>query len=425
MMDVPTDPTSARERWTRLAIAAWAIVGVLVLLAAAGWVLWRVSAVLVPLLIAAVVVLTLRGPVYRLQKRGVSRALGAVILYLVALFAISFAGLFLVPPFVEQAGSFAREFPRYYDAAYEFGQELLKQYKEFAPEWLYAASEEVYLSLGDQVGAATRGMARGALSAGGRLVGGLFNLVLGLVIAFWMLRDLPAIREELLALAGPRRRDEARLIFHEVSFALGGYLRGLAVVSSVTAVLVASGLWIADIPYPVILGLLTGVLNVVPYIGPAVAAVVAAIVAGFDVWWLAFVAAGIIFAAQQITDLFVTPRVMSEQVDLHPVLVILSLLVGGTLFGFWGLVLAIPLAAASKGLFVYYFEKHTSAQISSRDGALFRHGRCAGESAEATEDAGGRLARAKRMTFRRERAERDAGAADTSVEPQDDPQVQQ
>ena len=69
---------------------------------------------------------------------------------------------------------------------------------------------------------------------------------------------------------------------------------------------------------------------------------------------------------------FVTPRVMSDQVDLHPMLVIFSLLVGGTLFGFWGMLFAIPVAATGKALFVYYYERRTQRQLATEDGALFR-----------------------------------------------------
>ena len=72
----------------------------------------------------------------------------------------------------------------------------------------------------------------------------------------------------------------------------------------------------------------------------------------------------IVIAAQQVTDLFITPRVMSEQVDLHPTLVIFSLLVGGTLFGFSGMLFAIPVAATGKGLFVYYYEQRTKRQLA-------------------------------------------------------------
>ena len=83
-------------------------------------------------------------------------------------------------------------------------------------------------------------------------------------------------------------------------------------------------------------------------------------------------AVAICLGAQQITEYFVQPRVMSENVDLHPLLVIFSLLAGSALFGLAGLLLGIPVAAIGKGLFVYYFEKYTDSKLTTEGGALFR-----------------------------------------------------
>ncbi len=80
--------------------------------------------------------------------------------------------------------------------------------------------------------------------------------------------------------------------------------------------------------------------------------------------------------AQNVTDTFITPRVMSDQVDLHPILVIFSLLVGGSLFGIAGMLFAIPVAATGKGLFVYYYEQRTQRQLVTEDGALFKGTGC-------------------------------------------------
>jgi predicted PurR-regulated permease PerM len=135
---------------------------------------------------------------------------------------------------------------------------------------------------------------------------------------------------------------------------------------------VTIGLSVIGVPYSLVIGLLAGVLNVIPWIGPALTAIIAGIAAAF-VSPLHIVGALLVcVGAQQTTEIFIQPRVMSEQVDLHPLVVIFSLLAGGTLFGFAGLVLAIPVAAIGKGLFVYYFEKYTDSKLASEQGALFR-----------------------------------------------------
>jgi len=196
--------------------------------------------------------------------------------------------------------------------------------------------------------------------------------VMSLVVAFWVLKDLPTINREALLLAGPAREEEARVIMQKVSRILNGYVKGQGVLSLSTGIIVTIGLTLLGVPYSLVIGLLAALLNIIPWIGPALTAIIAGIAAAFVSPWHILFAVAVCVGAQQITEIFVQPRVMSDQVDLHPVLVIFSLLVGSTVFGFTGLVLAIPVAAVAKGLFVYYFEKYTDSKLSSEEGALFR-----------------------------------------------------
>jgi predicted PurR-regulated permease PerM len=140
----------------------------------------------------------------------------------------------------------------------------------------------------------------------------------------------------------------------------------------VTGTIATIGLAIIGIPYALVLGVITFIFNFVPYVGPFSAGLIAAMVGLFKGPLYALLAIAVVVVAQNFTDNVITPRVMSEQVDLHPILVIFSLLVGGTLYGIPGLLFAIPVAATMKGLFVYYYEQRTSRQLSSEDGALFR-----------------------------------------------------
>ena len=110
-----------------------------------------------------------------------------------------------------------------------------------------------------------------------------------------------------------------------------------------------------------------------PYFGPVVAAALAGLSGLFGGSpWLALWAVAIVFAVQQFDSLWLYPRIMSKNVDLHPVLVVFSLLTGATLFGLPGMLLAVPVAAICKGLFVYYYERRTQQSLCTEDGVLFR-----------------------------------------------------
>ncbi|MCE5202683.1 MAG: AI-2E family transporter [Coriobacteriales bacterium] len=367
------DAAAREARWRRTAITAWALIGILILVAAAFFALINVAPALVPFGLALVIVYLFRTPVRRLEKRGVPRGWGIGICYVVAIGALVIAGVFIFPPLADQVRQFIDAFPHYYDSAFALWQQVQGQFKTISlPGWVDSALVSIRDSVAKQVMQWSSSLAKQIFSVGGGALSFLLSGFLALVVAFWVLKDIDAIKREVMLLAGPRGREEASVVFAKVSGVLSGYLRGQLIVSTATAVMVATVFSILGVPYALVLGLLAGVLNVIPWFGPMIAEIVSAIVAVFVSPWLALVAVLVILGAQQVTDMFITPRVMSEQVDLHPLLVIFSLLAGNALAGFVGMILAIPVAAIGKGLFVYYFEKWTDSKLSTEQGALFR-----------------------------------------------------
>jgi predicted PurR-regulated permease PerM len=363
----------SRDRWMRVLVITWSLVGIGLLLTAAGWLLGRVSSALVPFMLAIVIVFLFRSPVAALERRGMKRGLAVGLCYLVGFIVLGTIIAFIVPPLVDQVRQFVEAFPSYYERANTMLLDMQNRYQALVlPPWFQDAAANLQDTIARQSAEWSAVLARELFSVGGSAVTLLGTGVVALVVGFWVLKDLPTINEEMLLLAGDRRREEARVITGKVSRILGGYLRGQLMLSTATAIIVTIGLSVFGVPYSLVIGLLAGILNVIPWVGPALTAVIAGISAAFVSPWLILAGVGTSVVAQQITEIFVQPRVMSEQVDLHPLLVILSLLVGGVLFGFAGLVLAIPVAAISKGLFVYYFEKYTDSTLASEEGALFR-----------------------------------------------------
>jgi predicted PurR-regulated permease PerM len=367
------DRSESLERWRHVLTVSWALVGVLVLAVAVMFALVHISSALVPFGLALVLVFLLRTPVAALERRGLKRGAAVAVCYLAILAVLVVAGLFILPPLVDQVRQFLDAFPGYYDRVLDLWEQLQQQYSAVAwPAWLDDALVGIRDELAKQLAAWSANLARALFTVGGGALSFLLNGFLALVVAFWLLKDMEVIKREFVALAGPKRRDEASVVMSKVSTVLSGYLRGQAIVSATTALIVTIGFSVLGVPYALVLGLLAGVLNVIPWFGPLIAEVISAIAAAFVSPWLALGAVLVVVAAQQITDMFITPRVMSEQVDLHPVLVIFSLLTGAALAGIIGMVLAIPVAAIAKGVFVYYFEKWTESSLATKDGALFR-----------------------------------------------------
>ncbi|MHB1451889.1 MAG: AI-2E family transporter [Coriobacteriia bacterium] len=362
-----------RDRWSRVFTATWSLVGIGILLAAAGWVLGKLSTALVPFILAIILVFMFRGPVAALERRGVKRGLAVGICYLVSFVVVGVALGFLIPALVEQVREFVVAFPGYYERASRMFLDLQGKYEALVvPSWLEDALVNLQDTITQQSAEWSSLLAKEIFSVGGSALSALVTTVVSLVVGFWILKDLPAINKEMVLLAGPRRRDEAAIVTATVSRVLGGYLRGMFTISLITGTLVAIGLAIIGVPYSLVIGLLALILNFIPWIGPTLTAVIAGIAAAFVSPLHIVGAVAICLGAQQITEYFVQPRVMSENVDLHPLLVIFSLLAGSALFGLPGLLLGIPVAAIGKGLFVNYFEKYTDSKLTTEGGALFR-----------------------------------------------------
>jgi predicted PurR-regulated permease PerM len=212
-----------------------------------------------------------------------------------------------------------------------------------------------------------------AFAAGGQAVTLVLSTVLALIISFYTLLDLNKMSEEAMKLVPEARREDVRHGFATVARVLGGWMRGAFLDSLIVGTLIAVGLTLLGVPYGVAIGVIAGVLNVVPYLGPVAAAGFAALSGLFTGNpWLALWAVVIVLSVQQFDNLWLNPRIMSSNVDLHPVLVVFSLLTGATLFGVPGMLLAVPVAAICKGLFVYYFERRTSQSLRTSDGVLFK-----------------------------------------------------
>lgn len=377
------------ERWRLTAVTVWAIIGALLLAAVVFWALGRIAGALVPFVIAFVLVFLLNSLVREMTRRRVPRGIAAALAILIALLVIGGA-LNVVGPIVgHQLSALAAAAPQIFQRIDAAATSLQHRYSDIAfPQWVGGFVTAATARLSENAVTVGNDAARMLVSAGGGVATGLVDFVLALVIAFWALRDLPKLRAEVIALAGPRFEEDAEHLIRTVTRVVGGYLRGQTIASLVTGTLTGIGLSIVGVPYAIVIGAVGVIFNFVPYVGPFATGVIAGLVGLFVGPLTAALAVVVVIVAQNVTDTLIAPRVMSEQVDLHPTLVIFSLLVGGSLYGIPGMLFAIPVAATGKGLFVYYFERRTRRQLSTTDGALFRGTSSAHRPAECDEIEG-------------------------------------
>lgn len=177
------------------------------------------------------------------------------------------------------------------------------------------------------------------------------SLILVPILTYFILKDYKSLRNNLMNWLPNRNFELGWIIYYRVTCQLQAYIRGVMKQSLIMAIVSSLGFYLVGLDIPILVGTLTGLLNLIPYIGPLISMLLATLVASamtpFDPS-IIYLSISVIFVAQAIDNFLVIPSVIANAVDLHPVLVILGVLIFGNLFGTIGVILAIPALATAK-----------------------------------------------------------------------------
>ena len=345
--------------WVRAGVIAWSFLGMLIIGAGVIWLLARLWVAVFPLVVGGIIVFLLKTPVAWMVDRGLSRALATTIAFVALLAALAGFGFFIFPELGRRFVQFANAFPGFYEEARAFVQELQDNYQGAQmPAWVISAFQAAQDSIASSLAQASRSLATGILSAGTSILGFFTSLFLGMIIGFYLLAGLPAVGQGMLRMFPPDTRGEVTDIGMRMNAVVGGFIRGQALIALIVGVVTGVAMALIGVPYAVTIGVIAGVTNIIPYVGPIVGGFVAAIVALFVDPVLMLWAIAVFVAIQQLESTFLSPKIMSDQVGLHPVVVILSLAAGASLAGLIGMLLAVPVAGTVSAVWSHYSEKH-------------------------------------------------------------------
>lgn len=364
----------ARERPVLSLLAAGLFVVVL-------WMLEMTGALLAPFVLALVLAYVLDPAVDRLERR-MPRDLAIALLSLPVLGVLVAALLWGLPALGDQIAELLDEAPQAFERLRVWvgrtrGQ-LLGIDLPFVDEQalvepiLALDSERITLFLRERQEAIAR-QAWGAVLGVGRGVGAVLTIlgyvVLTPVLTFYLLRDWDGITERLRSLFPPRHRPRWNRFLARYDDLLSRYLRGQLLAAATVGVLTGVGLWLLGFPYPGLVGAVAGVFNLIPYLGLVVSLVPALLIAllsGDVLWSLGKI--GIVFAIVQALDgSVIGPRIVGGSVGLHPVWVILALAIGGSFFGFVGLLIAVPGAILIKLLVLAGIQRYQASSLFRAD----------------------------------------------------------
>jgi predicted PurR-regulated permease PerM len=358
LLEPPARRPSPYERFVRIGIVAWCGIGVIIL----GYLMLRlmlyVNPVLPPLLIAVAVVYLLNPLVSALERRGVPRVAGAGIVYVLFLCIVALVVSLLVPVVARQITQVIDHFPDYLADGQAYVRRVAARFGQEPNFRLDAEQVREWLSAGENRQTVTRYLT-GLRSVTSSLISGLIIFVLGPVMAFYLLVDLPRLRRGAMALVPPARREEIRGLMDRIGQAVGGFFRGQLLVALFVGVASSIGLWAIGLPFWLLVGMVAGVFNLVPLVGPFIGgglAVIIALISGEPI--KAVWAALVLLAVQQIDNHLISPNVMGRTVQLHPVVVMLALLVGASFAGLFGMLVIVPLVAVAKIIFLFMWSKY-------------------------------------------------------------------
>jgi predicted PurR-regulated permease PerM len=283
----------------------------------------------------------------RLEAAGTSRTLATTIVTAVFAIIVILLLLLIVPLMVQQAVDFLSSLPDLVSRAY---RRLEPYYMQLQQRLDLPAPEELTQIVRERFGSALTWLANilQQVVGQGLAFANLLSLIfITPVVTFYLLRDWDRLItkvDELLP------RDHATVIRAQaglVDQTLAGFARGQSMVCLILALFYSVTLMIVGLPFGIIIGLIAGLLTFIPYVGSLTGFVVSVAVAfgHYDDWYMVALVAIIFILGQAVEGNFLTPKLVGDRVGLHPVWVIFALLAGGALFGFVGLLLAVPLAA--------------------------------------------------------------------------------
>ncbi|MGD2102598.1 MAG: AI-2E family transporter, partial [Acidimicrobiia bacterium] len=338
------------DRLQRLALTIWVAVGAVAL----GWGLLYVAGAVrfiwLPVAFAAGIVFLLEPAVKVFRRIGLPRVVGAILALLI-LVAVIVAVSALVWPTVQQQGAeLITSLPDLYSSVLEWIQKTAARFDleidttvtlGSIEEWLQDPTNQetlrsVLFGFGSGAGAVIRGVAESIA-------------VIGLtpVLALYILIDLQRFKDTSVELTPPRHRDEMAYVVGEVGTALGSFVRGQLVVALIVGIASSIGMWAIGLPFWLLIGIIAGFLNLIPFLGPVVGGALAALVALLNGDpWQAVWAVLIMVAVQQVDNHVITPMIQRTRVNLSPLVIVLALVIGGSLAGLLGVLVAVPATAA-------------------------------------------------------------------------------
>lgn len=313
-----------------------------------------------PFLAAFAIAYILNPAITLMDRKGIRRHYGILLIYGIIIGILVILSMSFFPRIAGEIRRLIEVLPQYVENAYENFQVFYDRNFHrigFLPENLENIGEMLDLNM-----ERFQDVFLGAFGSITQTFRGFFvrgiNVILTPIIAFYFLKDREKFKHNIIMMIPQRVRREALMIGYDMNTALGGFVRGQLLVALFVGTLTTVSLLILRVEFAVLVGMIAGIANIIPYLGPIIGIVPAVFFALLDgpakaIWVIA-----VFTVIQQIESGIVTPRVVGKRVGIHPVFVMLSLMIGGRVFGILGMLIAVPSAVT-----IHVLGKHLIALV--------------------------------------------------------------
>lgn len=353
----------------------------MIAIALTGWLLWLLAPVLTPFVAAALLAYIGDPLADRLQRLKLPRTIAVVSVFILTFLALGLIILLVFPLIQTQVSALLQALPGIV--------------VEVEQVWLPKLTAILGIDPGDEIGlgaflarysdlAANWGatLLMSLSRSGGALAAAVISLFLVPVLTFYLLRDWDPILTKLSAILPSQQRDTVIALARDTDEVLGAFLRGQVLVMISLSIIYASGLALVGLRFAVAIGVVAGLVSFVPYLGFVFGIALAGLTVALepDPWLRLLGVIATFSIAQLIEGSFLTPRLVGDRIGLHPVLVIFSIAAGGQLFGFFGVLLALPAAAVLSVLVRFAYGRYLAEHPELRDPASNGDSAAAGET---------------------------------------------
>lgn len=292
-----------------------------------------------------------------LQKKKIPRIVSCIIVYVIFIGLLALLIFLMVPSFIDQIKDFVKAIPDFLTESKDFVSSTLNSFSLGTDIDVTSIKQQIFATLESIGTKLTTNLPNTLLSIGKGIISGGMNVILGLMIGFYMLYDFDKVNKKILEIAPKKYRDDLKDLGNRINHSLREYVMGVLIVMTLVFITQSICLTLAGLEAPLIFALFCAVTDIIPYFGPYIGAIPAVLV-GFTMSPFTGICCIIaIVVVQLLENNFYQPLIMGHAMKLHPVTIMLGLLIFEHFFGIIGMIIATPVIATIKVILMFIDER--------------------------------------------------------------------